>query len=93
MEVETTLDYNVNITLPYFNFTFVFEITTIVNDFRFLSIENVQLGEISNSVQAQNQNPTPTIYTGVDDNITSRVVLDFGNIKVNIHTHPYIILK
>jgi hypothetical protein len=84
VEVETTLYYDVNITLPYFNFTFVFEITTIVNKFRFLSIESAETIDISNSVQAQNQNPTPMLYTGVDDNITSRVVLDFGNIKVNI---------
>ena len=73
-----------NITLPYFNFTFVFEITTIVNKFRFLSIENVILGEVSTSVSAQYPNPTSMMYIGVDDNITSRAVLNFGEIKVNI---------
>lgn len=78
------LDYNVNITLPYSNFTFVFEITTIVNKFRFLSIENVVLGDVSASVKAQYPNPTPMMYIGVDDNITSRAVLNFGEIKVNI---------
>ena len=83
VDVETNLTYDVNITLPYFNFTFVFEITTIVNGFRFLSIENVTIDEISHSVQAQNKNPTPMFYTGVDDGITSRAVLDFGKIKVN----------
>lgn len=84
VKAETTLDYNVNITLPYFNFTFVFEITTIVNDFRFLSIENVQLGDISASVHAEDQAPSPMMYTAVEDNITSRAVLDFGKIKVSI---------
>jgi hypothetical protein len=38
-------------------------------------------------VKAEYPNPTPMIYTGADDNITSRVVLDFGNIKVNIVKH------
>ncbi|XP_028406171.1 uncharacterized protein LOC114528690 [Dendronephthya gigantea] len=82
VRAETTLDYNVNITLPYFNFTFVFEITTIVNDFRFLSIENVKINGISSSVQAEHQSPSPMMYTAVEDNITSRAVLDFGKIKV-----------
>ena len=83
------MDYKVNVTLPDFDFAFMLVITTIMSDFRFLSIENVQVGEISSSVQAQNQNPKPMIYTAADNNISSRVVLDFGNIKVNIFLLRY----
>ena len=72
-----------NVTLPNLNFTLILMITTILNDLRFLGIENVQPPEISSSVQVQNQNLTPKFYSGVDDNITNRVALDFGNIKVN----------
>ena len=54
----------------------------MMTDFRFLSIENVKRGEISNSVRVQYENPTPSMYTGAEDNITSRVHLDFGKIMV-----------
>ena len=84
VKVETTLDYNVNVTLPDFNFTLSLVFTTMSNDNPFLTIENVTIDEISNSVKAQNQNPTPTVYTRVDENITTRVVMDFGKLGVNI---------
>ncbi|XP_028405472.1 uncharacterized protein LOC114528088 [Dendronephthya gigantea] len=80
VEVEKTLHYNVEVTLPFFGFSFTLAITTILNDFRFLSIENVTLGAISDSVNADIKNPTPKKYTGSDD-ITSRVTLNFSNVK------------
>lgn len=55
-----------------------------MNKFRFLSIENVVIGDVSTSIKAQYPSPSPVMYVGVDDNITSRVVLNFGEIKVNI---------
>lgn len=82
VSVETTLNYNVNVTLPYFNFPLIFEISTTVNPIRFLSIENVRTGLISSSVNPETPNPSSVKYTGVEDNVTSRVVLDFGQIKV-----------
>lgn len=83
VKVESALDYKINISMPFFNFTFLLEISTVVNAFRFLSIENVTLGEISDSIKAQHSSPTPKIYTGVNDNINGRVILDFGSIKVS----------
>ena len=93
IDVGTTLTYNVTTTLPDFTFTLILVITTIMEDFQFLSIENVQIGKISNSVQAKNSKPSPTMLTGADDNITSRVLLDFGKVEVNLSLYfsPYFI--
>lgn len=38
---------------------------------------------ISSSVRLQTTNPSSVKYTGVADNITSRAVLDYGQIEVN----------
>jgi hypothetical protein len=85
VKVETTLDYEVNVTLPDFNFTFSLVITTLLNDYPVLSIvKDIELVEISSSVQPQNQNPKPMFRTGIDNNITSRAILDFGKVKVSI---------
>ena len=81
VKVETTLDYEVNVTLPDFNFTFSLVITTLLNDYPVLSIvKDIELVEISSSVQSRN--PKPMFRTGIDNNITSRAIMDFGKVSI-----------
>ena len=80
------MDYNVTATLPDSTFTLTLVFTTIMEEFIFLSIENVQIGEISDSVQPENRQPAPqSVLTDPDDNITTRVLLDFGKVEVNLN--------
>lgn len=73
--------------MPKLDFSLLVEITTNINDFSFMEVDNVQVTNVGNDI---NFNPSPRADVLYDSSeevpFNDRAVLDFGNLTVSTYS-------
>ena len=80
MTIYDSLDMVMNLKLPKLNYTLMVELTTNIEDFVFMSVENVH---VTDNGITYNGSAIPTTYSSQGNTEVDRVTIDFGYVTVS----------
>ena len=89
VNVYGTTNFSMKIEFPKLNYSLLAELTTNIEDFVFMEVQNVRIVNKGANVH-YNGSATPQYYSTNNDGKYDRVVIDFGYLRVRTVIYSFI---